>query len=111
MRRIPDDLRAAWQSLADVEDGLPGHDYDRGYLTGWYYARRHITRREPDGGFRDPERIREFRLGYVQGRESGNEASVDWWPDVALGSGQPGSGEPTRLRLAEARDARLAGFA
>jgi hypothetical protein len=31
MKRVTDELRAAYQSLSEVEGDQPGHDYDRGY--------------------------------------------------------------------------------
>ena len=85
MRRVDDELRAAYQSLSAVEGDQPGHDYDRGYLTGWHDERRHIRRIRPDGGFREKGRIAEFRLGYRHGREDGTGQPTDWWPDHALG--------------------------
>jgi hypothetical protein len=107
--RVSDDLRTAWLSLQEAEGDEPGHDYDRGYLTGWHDGRRHIRRRLPRGRFRDAERIVEFRLGYVHGKEDGEGRATDWWPDRALGrlgpDGEaiPGSGEPVRLRLVSNR--------
>ena len=84
--RIPPDLRAAWDSLAEAESDVPGHDYDRGYLTGWYDVRHgHRKRVGPRGLYRDSERVAEFRLGYLQGREDGQGRPADWWPEHARG--------------------------
>lgn len=88
MRRVDDDLRAAYRSLSEAESDQPGHDYDRGYLTGWYDERRHIRRRHPNGGFREPSRVAEFQLGYRHGRVDGVDRPCDWWPDFALGGYQ-----------------------
>lgn len=85
MKRVSDDLRDAYRSLAEAEGDQPGHDYDRGYLTGWHDERRHIRRRHPDGGFREATRVAEFQAGYRAGREDGTGRSTDWWPDHALG--------------------------
>jgi hypothetical protein len=101
MKRVTDELRAAYQSLSEVEGDQPGHDFDRGYLTGWHDERRHIRRLHPDGGFREPSRVAEFRLGYRQGRDdaarnpkTGLPRTTDWWPDVALGRMDPDTNEP-----------------
>ena len=83
--QITTELRAAWQSLSEAEGDAPGHDYDRGYLTGWYDVRRGLRRIRPRGTFRDPERVADFRLGYRDGRRDGAGRSVDWWPDFARG--------------------------
>jgi hypothetical protein len=65
------------------------------------YQRRHIRRLHPDGGFREPSRVAEFRLGYRQGRDDGARhpltglpRTTDWWPDVALGRMDPDTNEP-----------------
>jgi hypothetical protein len=121
VKRVTDDLRAAYQSLAEVEGDQPGHDYDRGYLTGWWDERRHIRRIHPDGGFREPARVAEFRLGYRHGRVDGSRnpmtnapRGTDWWPDVALGRIDPETNEPipgsgaVALRDAIARSASRA---
>jgi hypothetical protein len=116
MRRVTDELRAAHQSLAEAEGDQPGHDYDRGYLTGWHDERRHVRRIRPDGGFRDRGRVAEFRLGYRHGREGGAGQPADWWPDHALGRVDedghaiPGSGA-AGLRDAIARAASRASLA
>jgi hypothetical protein len=84
--RVDPELRAAWQSLAAAEGDHPGHDYDRGYLTGWYDVRRGIRRIRPRGIFRDAERVAEFRLGYRDGRKDGTGRDMDWWPTYARGT-------------------------
>jgi hypothetical protein len=74
--RIDPDLLAAHRSIAETEGEEPGHDYDRGYLTGWHDVRRGIVRRL---------RVADFRLGYRQGRIDGEGRETDWWPALRAG--------------------------
>jgi hypothetical protein len=80
MKRVSPELRTVWQDLHEEyvnrdEPGFgipPGEDHDRGYASGWHDISHGIrTRKEPDGGFRDPERIEEFQIGYRAGRIDG----------------------------------------
>jgi hypothetical protein len=97
MKNISPELRSLWQSLAEAEGDEPGFDYDRGYLTGWHDQHRSIKRRRPDGGYRERQRVTEFRLGYKHGREDGtcHPDVPDWWPGFARGWGSTSAPHPT----------------
>jgi hypothetical protein len=90
---LPPDLRG--ELAAYHRDlGLRSEPYDVGYIIGWYKARLglHATLYQGAGrrfAYRDPDSVREARLGHAHGQLDGQGRATPWWPTFARGTNAP----------------------